>query len=74
MLKNVNWIKIRKTMYVSASTKIRKNIVCLKKDYLWNPAAFSYKNIWILFRYLTSIIDVSVITCDESIKKQKLFL
>ena len=51
MLKNVNWIKIRKTMSVNASIKIRKNIVCLKKDYLWNPAALVTK----IFEYYLDI-------------------
>ena len=35
----------------------------MKKDYIWNPAACSYKN----GKYLASIIDDLVITCDETI-------
>ena len=33
-------------------------------DYIWNPASFSCEN----DNYLTSIIDNSVITCDEIIE------
>ena len=33
------------------------------KDYIWNPAKWSYEN----SNYLASIIDDSVITCDEII-------
>ena len=38
-----------------------KNIIC--ESYFWNPAACSCKN----GKYLASIIDDSVITCDEII-------
>ena len=34
--------------------------ICVK-DYIGNPASFSYKN----NKYLASIIDNSVVTCDE---------
>ena len=34
-----------------------------EKDYIWNPATCSSEN----FKYLASIIDNSVITCDEII-------
>ena len=34
-----------------------------EKDYIWNPAAWSCKN----NKYLASVIDDSVITCDEII-------
>ena len=40
-----------------------------KKDYIWNPATFSCKN----GKYLASIIDDSVITCDEVINTTKKF-
>ena len=36
---------------------------CMWKDYIWNPAKWSYEN----SNYLASIIDDSVITCDEII-------
>ena len=39
-----------------------KNII-REKDYIWNSATCSRKN----GKYLTSIIDDSVITCDEMI-------
>ena len=34
-----------------------------KKDYIWNPYTWRCKN----SKYLTSIIDDSVITCDDII-------
>ena len=43
--------------------------VC-KKGYTWNPATCSCKN----GRYAKSIIDDSVITCDEIIKTTKSFV
>ena len=50
-----------------------KNIICVKKDYIWNPATCRCEN----GKDLASIIDDLVITCDEIIdaeattKKQK---
>ena len=38
-----------------------------KKDYIWNPATCSYKN----GKCLASIVDNSVIRCDEVIKETK---
>ena len=38
-----------------------------EKDYIWNPATCSCKN----GKYLASIIDDSVITCDEIIEETK---
>ena len=40
-----------------------KNLKYVKKTYIWNPSAYSCKN----GKYLASIIDDSVITCDEVI-------
>ena len=40
----------------------KKHHIC-KKDYIWNPATCSCKN----GKYLASIIDNSVITCDQII-------
>ena len=37
--------------------------VC-QKDYVWNPATCSCKN----GKYLASVMDVSVIMCDEVIE------
>ena len=36
-----------------------------EKDYIWNPATCSCEN----DKYLASIIDDSVITCDEIIEE-----
>ena len=41
----------------------------VKKDYIWNPATCSCKN----GKYLASIIDNSVITCNEVINTTKTF-
>ena len=44
----------------------KKHCVC-KKDYILNPATCSYKN----DKYLASITEDLVITCDEIIEKTK---
>ena len=49
------------------SMRIRKNIIYLKKDYICNPATCSREN----GKYLASIIDNSVMTCDEVIEEIK---
>ena len=41
--------------------------MCEKKNYIWNPPPCSCKN----GKYLASIIDDSVITCDEITEKTK---
>ena len=41
--------------------------MCAKKDYIWSPATCSCKN----DKYLASIIDDSVIMCDEIIEETK---
>ena len=41
--------------------KTLKNNRAWKKDYIWNPAISSCKN----GKYLASIMDDSIITCDE---------
>ena len=41
-----------------------KNVVYVKKNYIWNPSACSFEN----EKYLASIMDDSAITCDENIK------
>ena len=50
---------------ISINTGITKKCDCKKHireiDYTWNPSACSCKN----GRHLASIIDDSVITCDE---------
>ena len=40
-----------------------KNIIYVKKNYIWNPATCSCKN----GKYLASIMDDSAITFDEII-------
>ena len=45
---------------------MKKHRLC-EKDYIWNPATCSCKN----GKYLASIIDDSVITCDETIHTRK---
>ena len=42
---------------------VQKNHVC-EKDYIWNSATCNCEN----GKYLASIMDDSVITCDEVIK------
>ena len=42
-----------------------KKHIC-EKDYIWNPSTSSSKN----YKYLTSIIDISLITCDEFIEEE----
>ena len=41
----------------------RKNYRICKKDYIWNPSAWTCEN----SKYLESIAETSVITCDEII-------
>ena len=60
MVENVIQIKSRITR------KVKKYHVC-EKGYIWNPATCSSKN----GEYLASIIDNSVITCDEIIEETK---
>ena len=43
---------------------VKKRHVC-EKDYIWNPATRSCEN----GKYLASIMDDSVITCDEIIEE-----
>ena len=42
-----------------------KKHIC-EKDYIWNPSTSSCKN----NKYLASIIDISLITCDEFIEEE----
>ena len=57
---NVTKINGEVTINVNVSGKI---IIYVKKDHIWNPATYSCKN----RKYLASIIDHSVIMCDEII-------
>ena len=63
MLEKVSQIKSRIMINVGASVK--KHYIC-EKDYIWNLATCSCEN----GRYLTSIIDNLVITCDEIIDSE----
>ena len=63
MAANITQIKNGITKNGNVSVNIQKNIKCEKKNYIWNPAACSCEN----GKYLESIIDDSVITCDEII-------
>ena len=58
MVENVIEIKSGIIINVNASAK---NIIYVKKNYIWNPATCSCKN----GKYLASITDNSMITCDE---------
>ena len=46
--------------------RVLKTLYMLKR-FTWNPPACSYK----IGKYLASIVDDSVITCDESIAETK---
>ena len=50
------------------SIRVQKNSY-FDKDYIWNPATCSCEN----DKHLASIIDDSVITCDEVTEGTKLF-
>ena len=66
MAENVTQIKSGITINVGVSVKIWKNM-CAKKIYFWNLATCSCEN----GKYVGSIIDDSVIMCDEIIKEAK---
>ena len=40
-----------------------ENVMYVKKNYIWNPPICSFEN----RKYLASIVDNSMITCDEII-------
>ena len=52
---------------VDASVKIQKRHSACKKDYIWNPCTCSCEN----GKYLASIINNSVIKCDEIMEETK---
>ena len=43
-----------------------KNVMYVKKDYIWNPGTCSCEN----GRYLASIMDDSVMTCDKIFEEE----
>ena len=63
MVKNVIQIKSGIAIKVGKSAQIRKKYHAGEKDYTWDPATCSCKN----GKYLTCIIDDSLIRCDEVI-------
>ena len=67
IVQNVTQIKFGIMINLCGSVKIKKSIVYPKKDHIWNPTTYSRKN----GKYLTSIIDDSVITYDEIINRAK---
>ena len=64
MVENV--IHIKSDIMINVGVNAKKHHVC-EKEYIWNPATCSCKN----GRYLASIIDNSVITCDDVIDAEK---
>ena len=63
MVESVIQVKSRTTTKVGASVTIQRKHCTCKKNYIWNPATCSCKT----GKYLASITDDSVITCDEII-------
>ena len=64
MVESLIQIKRRITIHFDASAK---NITHVKKNYIWNPVTCSWEN----GKYLVSIIDASVIMCDEIIDSEE---
>ena len=58
-----NVIQINGGIAINVDVSV-KNIIFVRKNYIWNPATCSCKN----GKYLASIIDNSVIKCDEIIE------
>ena len=69
MVENIIQIKIGIAINVGASAKIKEKHRVCQKYYILNPATCSCKN----NKYLASIIDSSVITCDKIIHSAKTF-
>ena len=59
-------IQIKSGITVNVDPSAKEDHIC-EKDYIWNPATCSCEN----GKYLASIIDDSVITCDEIIEETK---
>ena len=61
MVENV--IQIKGVIKINVDVSV-KNIIHVKKDYIWNPAKYSYEN----GKYLANIVDDdAVIRCGEII-------
>ena len=69
MVENLIQSKSGITININVGVKIRKNIICVKKDCIWNPPTCSYKN----NEYLPSVVDHSVITCEKIIEETQIF-
>ena len=67
MVESVIQIKSGITITVDATVKIKKKIRVQENNYIWNPVTCSCKN----DKYLASIIDDSMITCNEVIGETK---
>ena len=68
MVENVTWIKSGIMVNVNVSVKTWKNIMCVKKFIFWIAAL---ETICQNGKYLGSVTDNSVITCDEIIEEWK---
>ena len=64
MVENIIQIKSGITINVGVSVKV--HCVC-EKDYIWSPATCSCEN----GKYLASVIDNSMVTCDEVLEETK---
>ena len=58
-------IEIKSGIMINVDVSAKKHYIC-EKDYIWNPVTCNCKN----GKYLASIIDNSVITCDEIINAE----
>ena len=61
-----NLIQIKSGIMINVDASAKKYHIC-EKDYIWNPAICSYEN----GKYLTSIINNSVITCAKIIDAEE---
>ena len=61
MEENLTHINGEITINVDANVK---NAMFVKKDYVWNPSTYNCEN----GKYLATIMDNSVIMCDEVIE------
>ena len=62
-------IHIKSGVTINVDVSAKKHHI-LKKDYVWNPATCSCKNV----KYLASFIGNSMIMCDEIIEEVKTIL
>ena len=62
-----NVFQIKNGIKINVEASLKSIIYVKKKDYIWDPVTCSCEN----GKYLASIIDDSVITCDEIIEETK---